>query len=282
VDDRFFEKHEYNALTPDQNNTLRLKRLNRVHVGKSHTGSGNNNGKSNGKAVTIKSLTRSIAALSIKIDKFSLPDDNEDEDESSDEEEGTSNRSNAALTRQSKKKKSGTNWKANLSAFTIRLGSVGHVEEVNRSDLDSHADCCVCGKEVLVFNDFDREVTVAGWDPTGETQSLSIVSAAMGYTIPESGQTVLLIAHQSIFSPSLSHNLLSTIQMRLHDVIVNETPKFQSLNPTKLSHSISVRGDNVEDVLLIPLELHGVASCSPTFKPTQLEFETCDRYELTY
>jgi hypothetical protein len=70
--------------------------------------------------------------------------------------------------------------------------------------------------------------------------------------------------------------------MRLHDVIVNETPNFQSLNPTKLSHSISVRGDNAEDVLLIPLELHGAVSCFPTFKPTQLECETCHRYELTY
>jgi hypothetical protein len=57
------------------------------------------------KAATIKSLTRSLAALSTEIDKFSLPDHNEDEDDSSDEEEGTSNRSNAALTRQSKKKK---------------------------------------------------------------------------------------------------------------------------------------------------------------------------------
>jgi hypothetical protein len=43
-----------------------------------------------------------------------------------------------------------------------------------------------------------------------------------------------------------------------------------------------VRGDNVEDVLLTPLELHGVVSCFPTFKPTHLEFETCDRYELTF
>jgi hypothetical protein len=25
-----------------------------------------------------------------------------------------------------------------------------------------------------------------------------------------------------------------------------------------------------------------MVSCFPTFKPTQLEFETCDRYELTY
>jgi hypothetical protein len=162
------------------------------------------------------------------------------------------------------------------------LGSVGHVKEVNRSDLDSHAYCCVCGKEVLVFNDSDREVTVAGWDPEGETQSLKIVSAAMGYTIPETGKTVLLISHQSIFSPSLIHNLLSTMQMSLHDVIVSETPKFKSLNPTIQSHSISVRGDHVEYVLLIPLELHGVVSCFPTFKPTQLEFETCERYELTY
>jgi hypothetical protein len=112
----------------------------------------------------------------------------------------------------------------------------------------------------LVFNDVDREFTVAGWDPEGETHSLSIVSAAMGYTIPESERTVLLIAHQRVFSPSLSHNLLSTMQMRLHDVIVSETPKFQSLNPTKHSHSISVRGDHVEDILLIPLELHGVVS----------------------
>jgi hypothetical protein len=109
VDDRFFEKHDYNALTPDQKNTLRLNRLKRGHVGKSHTGAGGNNGKNNGKSVTIKSLTRSIAALSTKIDKFSLPDDNESSDESSDEEEGTSNRSNAALTRQSKKKKCATN-----------------------------------------------------------------------------------------------------------------------------------------------------------------------------
>jgi hypothetical protein len=109
VDDRFFEKHDYNALTPDQKNTLRLKRFKRGHVGKSHTGAGNKNGKNNGKGATTKSLTRSIAALSTKIDNFSLPDDDEDEDESSDEEDGTSNLSNAALTRKSKKKKRGNN-----------------------------------------------------------------------------------------------------------------------------------------------------------------------------
>jgi hypothetical protein len=164
----------------------------------------------------------------------------------------------------------------------MRLGSVGRVEEGNRSDLDSHAYCCVCGKEVLVFNDFDRDITVTGWDPEGETQSLQIVSEALGYIIPQSGKTVLLIVHQSILSPTLNHKLLSTMQLRLYDVIVNETLKFKSLNVTNLSHSIKVIGENVDDVLVIPLELHGVVSCFPTFKPTHTEFETCDRYELTY
>jgi hypothetical protein len=137
-------------------------------------------------------------------------------------------------------------------------------------------------KEVLVFNDFDPEVKVTGWDPEGETKSLRIVYEALGYTIPETGKTVLLISHKSIFSPTLSHNLLSTIQMRLHDVVVNETPKIQCLKPTNLSHSISMRGDDVEDFLVIPLDLHGDVSCFPTFKPSEEEFETCDRYELTF
>jgi hypothetical protein len=91
VDDRLCEKHEYPALTPDQNNTLRLKRLKHGHVGKCHCGNGNGTGRSSGKGPTIKSLTRSIAAPTTKIDKFSLPDDDDNEDESSEEEEGRSN-----------------------------------------------------------------------------------------------------------------------------------------------------------------------------------------------
>jgi hypothetical protein len=70
--------------------------------------------------------------------------------------------------------------------------------------------------------------------------------------------------------------------MRLHDVVENETPKFQCLNPTNLSHSISGRGDSVDGILVIPLDLDGVVSCFPTFKPSQEEFETCEGYGLTY
>jgi hypothetical protein len=123
---------------------------------------------------------------------------------------------------------------------------------------------------------------ISGYDPSGEIKSLRTVSAALGYVIPEAGKNVLLIIYQAIYLPTLDHHLLSTMQMRLHDVVVNETQKFQSTEPTSLSHTISVRGDEVDDVLVIPLDLFGVVSCFPTFKPSQDEFETCPRYELTY
>jgi hypothetical protein len=72
------------------------------------------------------------------------------------------------------------------------------------------------------------------------------------------------------------------MQMRLNDVVVNETPRFQCDNPTNISHTITVKGYNINDELIIPLDLRGVVSCFTTIKPTQEEVDTCDRYELTY
>jgi hypothetical protein len=83
VDYRFFEKHEYNALTPDHKNTLRLKRLKRGQLGKGHSGNRNGSGKNSGKGPTIKSITHSISALTTNSYKFSLPDDDDEEDGSS-------------------------------------------------------------------------------------------------------------------------------------------------------------------------------------------------------
>jgi hypothetical protein len=60
--------------------------------------------------------------------------------------------------------------------------------------------------------------------------------------------------------------------MRLCGVVVNQTPKFQCQEPTDLSHTISVRDEGVDNILIIHLELDGNVSCVPTFKPSQEEF----------
>jgi hypothetical protein len=59
VDDHLFDKHEYHALTSEQNNTLRIKRLKRGHVGNGQGGGGDNNGKGGCKgprAVSLKHM----------------------------------------------------------------------------------------------------------------------------------------------------------------------------------------------------------------------------------
>jgi hypothetical protein len=93
---------------------------------------------------------------------------------------------------------------------------------------------------------------------------------------------VILIVHHAINFPHLTHNLLNPMKMRLNDVVVNETPKIQCANPINLSHTITVKGEDLNDDLVITLDLRGVVSCFTTRNTTQEEFDTCDRYELTY
>jgi hypothetical protein len=72
------------------------------------------------------------------------------------------------------------------------------------------------------------------------------------------------------------------MQMRLNDVVVNESTKFQCQEPTEPSHTILMRGNDVDEVSIIPLELNGLVYCLPTFNLSQYEFNICDRYELIF
>jgi hypothetical protein len=170
-----------------------------------------------------------------------------------------------------------------VCTITMHLGSLGQTGPACRYDLNSHADASVVGMEVITFQDFERPVNVIGYDPKGPVaMALKTMSAGMAYDVPGSGRVVILIEHQEINLPYLLHSLLNQIQMRLNDVVINETPKFQCDTPTNLSHTMTVKGENMIDELIIPLDLRGVVSCFTTRNPTQEEFDTCEWYELTY
>jgi hypothetical protein len=157
-----------------------------------------------------------------------------------------------------------------VCAITMHLGSIGQTGPACRSDLDSHADASVVGMEVLNFQDLERRVNVSGYDPKWSVDmALKTVSAGMAYVVSGSGRVVILIVHKAINLPHLPYNLLNPMQTRLNDFVVNETPKFQCANPTNLSHTITVKGENMNDELVIPLDLRGVVSCFTTRKPTQ-------------
>jgi len=141
------------------------------------------------------------------------------------------------------------------------------------------------GYNVLIVFDYETPVNVRGYLPDGPLQQgLRTVTAALAYDDDETGETIILIVHQAIYVPEMQSNLLSTMQLRLNDVQVNDCPKFLTDKPTAESHALIVPSTDShnESPLLIPLTIQGVTSTFPTRKPTPEEYELCPRYELTY
>jgi hypothetical protein len=154
--------------------------------------------------------------------------------------------------------------------------------QLSRSEMDSHADTCVVGSEALIVYDCKRPINVTGFDPSkGSVKNLNIVTAAVAYEDPTNRQTMILIMHQVIHVPTISHNLVNPIQLKLNDVRCELCPKFLARRPTDTTHTISIPDDGDDDYV-IPLQLKGVTSFFPTRKPTQEEYDSCHHPELTY
>jgi transposase InsO family protein len=146
-----------------------------------------------------------------------------------------------------------------------------------RVDMDSHADTCCVGKGVLIVNTTERTARVTPFlKSLGSVCKVPIVTAAIAYDDPKSGEVFILLIHQALHFEEMPNCLLCPMQLRLNDVELNERPKFLTGKPTEKDHAL------VLDELVIPLSLHGVTSYFHGRKPTAKEYEQCQRYELTY
>jgi hypothetical protein len=154
----------------------------------------------------------------------------------------------------------------------------------SNSELDSHADTCVVGKNAIIIHDFERPVNVTGYDQSVATTKARTVTAAVAYDEPDTGRVLIFIIHQAIEIPGMSNNLLCPMQLRLNDVIVSEVPKFLTTNPTEETHTIQVQERDSLEMTMIRLSLKGVTSYFPTRKPTISEYEQDEtaKYELTF
>jgi hypothetical protein len=72
------------------------------------------------------------------------------------------------------------------------------------------------------------------------------------------------------------------MHMRLDDVVVNETTNFQYLEHNDLLHTFTVSDDYMDDEMVIPFDMHGGVSCLTSRKPAHMEFDTHERYVLTF
>ena len=155
-------------------------------------------------------------------------------------------------------------------------------------ELDSHADTCVVGRYCLIINDFDRPVTVYGYDRALGAKTYRTVSAVLEYIDPVTGQHYHLVIHQAIEIPHLDHHLLCPMQCEVNDVTVNHRPKYLCKNPTEMDHAIITKRiqypedpyltDMIDpagptEKLILPLCLQGVTSFLPVSEPSREEWD---------
>ncbi len=128
-------------------------------------------------------------------------------------------------------------------------------------ELDSHADTCVLGRDALILLNFNRPVTVQGYDPAQGTAKYDVVSGVVAYTDPTTGEEYHLVINQAIHIPHLDHHLLCPMQCRVNDVRVNETPRFLVEDPTDNTHALIIADpDDPLQTITLRLALRGVTS----------------------
>ena len=120
--------------------------------------------------------------------------------------------------------------------------------------MDSHADTSVAGEGFVLITEPLRFVSVAGFSPELKSIKVPIGSAATTYVDAKHGKSYLLILHECLsFGNRLKQSLLNPNQMRMHGLIVDDTPKQFAPDST---HSIF---DPLSTVR-IPLSLNRVIS----------------------
>lgn len=135
--------------------------------------------------------------------------------------------------------------------------------EHSRTELDSHANMVVVGKNSMVLNTTGRSANVRAFSPDHAPMEVQIVDAAMVYECPFDGQTHILICLNALHVPTMVNNLIPPFIMREAGIMVNAVPKIHVKYPQKEDHSLYFPKEDVR----IPLLLCGVFSYFPTRRP---------------
>jgi hypothetical protein len=147
-----------------------------------------------------------------------------------------------------------------------------------RTELDSHANMVVLGKNAFIFESTGRTCTVKPFsDRLGTVENVPIVDAAIAYECQYTCQTYILIIRNALHIPYLDHNLVPPFILRAGGVIINDVPKIHCPDPSVLDHCISFPDSDLK----IPLQLFGTFSYFHSRKPETEELYSCDKVFLT-
>ena len=133
----------------------------------------------------------------------------------------------------------------------------------SRTELDSHANMPVVGREALVVEQSRKTVEVSPFTPDYEPITVEVVNAIIQYDSPLDGKEYILVIQNALRVPSMCNNLIPPVIMRENGIMVNECAKIHCEDPTRDNHAIIFKGYD----LCIPLRLHGIFSYFVTKKP---------------
>ena len=130
-----------------------------------------------------------------------------------------------------------------------------------RMDLDMNANTTVLGRHCLIIQDFNKTVSVTGWDASAGATECRTVYGVVAYDHQVTGQAYMLVFLHAIYLESMDNHLICPMQCRVSGVEINYTPNIFVKNPTERSHAIVVDDPLAPDnSLVIPLQLEGVTS----------------------
>ena len=166
-----------------------------------------------------------------------------------------------------------------LRAKTIGGASLGLYENQSITELDSHANMAVVGRDCMIIAKSGHHANVTPFSedlPVIEKVEIGDVAVAYGnlYLL----ETYLLVKRNVLLIPLMDHNLLPPFLVREASLFLDETPKFQSTEVWLENHTIY---DEVTG-LRIHLQLNGTFSYFVTQSLTLEEQENWESYPVVY
>ena len=133
---------------------------------------------------------------------------------------------------------------------------------------------------MLLAHDTANSVTVSGFSESMVELEVPIVTVAVAYDDEATHSTFILIFHQVLYVESMHHNLVSPFQIRINDIVINDTP-LRLLVTTKSLNEIDEDAHSIlipDPKLKIQLRLKGTISYFNTRKPTKRELDDVSQF----
>jgi hypothetical protein len=158
------------------------------------------------------------------------------------------------------------------SAAVSALGATPHNETSGRTDLDSHANMVVLGKDCFILSQTGLQADVNAFTPDHQSLPIPIVNGAKLYIDPYTGTKWIIVFKHALTVPTMENDLVPPFLLREAGIEVNETAKIHMKSASVTDHSIYFPSSE----LRIPLSLHGMFSYFPSYKPTMKDLEEID------